>query len=99
VDAASLPLTSITAWELLFERFGLPRTTQHAKASLLVLGGAGGVGSVLIQLARRLTGLDVIATASRVESARWVTELGAHAVLNHRKRSANHTLAPLPTAC
>jgi NADPH:quinone reductase len=85
VDAASLPLTSLTAWELLFERFGVSRTTQHAKASLLVLGGAGGVGSVLIQLARRLTALDVIATASRAESARWVTELGAHAVLDHRQ--------------
>lgn len=85
VDAASMPLTSITAWELLFERFGVARTARQTKTSLLVLGGAGGVGSVLIQLARRLTDLQVIATASRAESARWVTELGAHAVLDHRQ--------------
>jgi zinc-binding alcohol dehydrogenase family protein len=85
VDAASLPLTSLTAWELLFERFEVSRASQKAKASLLVLGGAGGVGSVLIQLARSLTDLDVVATASRIESARWVTELGANAVLDYRQ--------------
>lgn len=85
LDAASLPLTSLTAWELLFERFGVARAPQKAKASLLVLGGAGGVGSVLIQLARRLADLHVVATASRIESARWVTELGADAVLNYRE--------------
>jgi NADPH:quinone reductase len=85
VDAASLPLTSLAAWELLFERFEVPRAPQKVKASLLVLGGAGGVGSVLIQLARRLTDLHIVATASRIESARWVTELGAHAVLNYRQ--------------
>ncbi len=60
-QAAALPLTSITAWELLFDRFRIPRA--RAKGSILVIGGAGGVGSIMIQLARKLTGLTVIATA------------------------------------
>ena len=81
--AAALPLTSITAWELLFDRFRIPRNS--AKASLLVIGGAGGVGSIMIQLARQLTGLTVIATASRPETIKWCTELGAHYTIDHTK--------------
>ncbi|WP_417068528.1 zinc-binding alcohol dehydrogenase family protein [Niveibacterium terrae] len=86
-EAAALPLTSITAWELLFERLGVARDGGEGQ-SLLIVGAAGGVGSMLIQLARRLTRLKVIATASRPESARWVTELGAHAVIDHHQRLA-----------
>ncbi|WP_431832288.1 zinc-binding alcohol dehydrogenase family protein [Corynebacterium bovis] len=82
VDAAALPLTSLTAWESLFDRMG---ANVDSNGTLLVLGGAGGVPSVLIQLARALTGLTVIATASREESEDWVLEMGAHDVVNHRR--------------
>lgn len=84
-EAAALPLTSLTAWQLLFDRLGvLPGKPAHA-GSLLVLGGAGGVGSMLIQFARRLTGLTVIATASRPQSRDWCLSLGAHHVVDHRQ--------------
>lgn len=82
--AAALPLTAITAWELLFERMKIVRHSLDGGA-LLVAGAAGGVGSVLIQLARALTGLTVIATASRPESAAWVSAMGAHHVIDHRQ--------------
>jgi len=84
-EAASLPLTSLTAWELLFERLGVPHGRKTAAGALLVINGAGGVGSVLIQLARRLTGLTVIATASRPETTAWVRRMGAHHVIDHHK--------------
>ena len=84
-EAAALPLTAITAWELLFDRLQVPRTGGEQPGSLLIVGAAGGVGSVLIQLARQLTDLTVIATASRPETRAWVTELGAHAVIDHRQ--------------
>ena len=87
-QAAAMPLTTITAWELLFDRLGVPRTADQqggAGRSLLVIGGAGGVGSVLIQLARQLTGLQVIATASRPETRDWCLALGAHAVIDHHQ--------------
>jgi zinc-binding alcohol dehydrogenase family protein len=81
-QAAALPLTAITAWELLFDRLRVPHG-GGAGQSLLVVGGAGGVGSILIQLARQLTQLKVIATASRPETQAWCRELGAHAVIDH----------------
>jgi len=81
-QAAALPLTSITAWELLFDRLRVPQG-GGAGQSLLVVGGAGGVGSILIQLARKLTQLTVIATASRPETRDWCLALGAHAVIDH----------------
>lgn len=84
-QAAALPLTSITAWELLFDRLGVAPGKTQTDQSLLVVGGAGGVGSILIQLARRLTGLTVIGTASRPETAEWIRDLGAHHVLDHTK--------------
>jgi NADPH2:quinone reductase len=84
-EAAALPLTSITAWELLFDRLGAVPGKSLDPRTLLIVGGAGGVGSILIQLARRLTGLTVVATASRPESQKWCLELGAHAVINHAK--------------
>ena len=82
-QAAALPLTSITAWELLFDRLGVWPGKNYDPRSLLIVGGAGGVGSILIQLARRLTALTVIATASRPESQQWCRDLGAHAVIDH----------------
>ncbi len=82
-EAAALPLTSITAWELLFDRFGIRE--GESGSSLLVSGAAGGVGSILVQLARRLTGLTVVATASRSETVDWVKQMGAHHVIDHTK--------------
>jgi len=87
-EAAALPLTSITAWELLFDRLKIPRRGQlrsDAPRRLLVVGAAGGVGSILVQLARQLTEATVIGTASRPESQAWVRELGAHHVVDHRR--------------
>ena len=80
--AAAMPLVSLTAWEMLFDRLQVP--TAEGRKSLLVIGGAGGVGSITQQLARRLTGLEVIATASREESAQWCLKMGAHEVVDHR---------------
>ncbi len=84
-QAAALPLTSITAWELLFDRLGVAPGKRVDPRTLLIVGGAGGVGSILIQLARRLTGLTVVATASRPESTKWCLDLGAHHVIDHSK--------------
>ena len=84
-QAAALPLTAITAWELLFERLGVAAGKSSDSRRLLVIGGAGGVGSILIQLARRLTGLTVIATASRPETRDWCLALGAHHVIDHAR--------------
>src|SRR6201981_2054411 len=84
-EAAALPLTSITAWELLFDRLGAVPGKSVDPRTLLIPGGAGGVGSILIQLARRLTGLTVVATASRAESQKWCLDLGAHAVVDHAR--------------
>lgn len=81
-DAAAIPLTAITAWELLFDRVGVAEQGGQGR-SLLIIGAAGGVGSMLTQLARQLTGLTVIGTASRPETAQWVSALGAHHVVDH----------------
>jgi NADPH:quinone reductase len=93
VQAAALPLTTITAWELLFDRFGVPPGKPANAGSLLIVGGAGGVGSILIQLARRLTGLTVIATASRPETQQWCRDLGAHHVIDHTRPFAEQLKA------
>jgi len=84
-EAAALPLTAITAWELLFERLQVAEGSHDLGQSLLIVGAAGGVGSILTQLARRLTGLTVIGTASRPETQAWVRELGAHHVIDHNQ--------------
>ncbi len=81
-DAAALPLTSLTAWELLFDRLKVPEGGGAGK-SLLIVGASGGVGSILTQLASKLTGLTVIGTASREETRDWVRALGAHHVIDH----------------
>ena len=83
-EAAALPLTAITAWELLFDSLRLQENGEDGKV-LLVLGGAGGVGSILIQLAKALTNLTIIATASREETRAWVTKMGADHVIDHTK--------------
>lgn len=85
-QAAALPLTALTAWELLFDRLELATPSlKHPKPVLLVTGAAGGVGSILVQLARQLTTVTIVATASRPESQLWVQELGAHYVVNHNQ--------------
>ncbi|MDA4846641.1 zinc-binding alcohol dehydrogenase family protein [Hoeflea poritis] len=81
-SAASLPLVSLTAWEMLFDRLQVPAGVESP--SLLVIGGAGGVGSITIQLAAKLTGLEIIATASRSESGEWCRRMGAHDIVDHR---------------
>jgi NADPH2:quinone reductase len=78
-EAAALPLTTITAWETLFERW---RLRSDSTGTLLVMGAAGGVGSIIVQLARQLTGLTVIAAVGRPESGEWVQGLGAHHVVD-----------------
>ncbi|WP_439615653.1 zinc-binding alcohol dehydrogenase family protein [Shinella sp.] len=83
--AAALPLTSITAWEMLFDRLEVTRPVAGAANAILIIGGAGGVGSIAIQIARALTDLTVIATASRPETQDWVKSLGAHHVVDHRQ--------------
>jgi zinc-binding alcohol dehydrogenase family protein len=83
-SAAALPLTSITAWELLFDRLGVTEGGGEGQ-SLLIIGAAGGVGSILTQLARQLTRMTVIGSASRPQTQQWVTELGAHHVIDHTR--------------
>ena len=83
--AAALPLTAITAWEMLFDRLKVRDSVPGAANAILIIGGAGGVGSIAVQLARSLTDLIVIATASRPETAEWVKSLGAHHVVDHSK--------------
>ncbi len=92
-QAAAVPLTTITAWEALFDKFKL---TSDSTGTLLVVAGAGGVGSMLIQLAKKLTKLTVIATASRQESRDWVSSLGADAVVDHSGDFAANVLAEVP---
>jgi len=84
-QAAALPLTSITAWELLFDRLGVAPGKRYSDQSLLIVGAAGGVGSILTQLAHRLTGLRVIGTASRPATVEWVHSLGADEVIDHSR--------------
>ncbi|MCG6577881.1 zinc-binding alcohol dehydrogenase family protein [Pseudomonas sp. AF32] len=82
-ESAALPLTAITAWELLFERLQIQEGQDDKNQSLLIVGAAGGVGSILTQLARQLTGLKVIGTASRSQTQEWVRSLGADLVVDH----------------
>ncbi|NVK54802.1 MAG: zinc-binding alcohol dehydrogenase family protein [Alteromonadaceae bacterium] len=88
-EAAAMPLTTITAWELLFEHLAIERntqTTQHnSNDVLLIVGASGGVGSIMIQLAKQLTNVTVIATASRQSTQEWVKDLGADFVIDHTK--------------
>ena len=96
-QAAALPLTTITAWELLFDRLRVLDNALPSQQSLLVVGAAGGVGSILVQLARQLTGLTVIGTASRPQTQAWVRELGAHHVIDHGQPLAEELRASAST--
>jgi NADPH2:quinone reductase len=78
-------LTAITAWEAMFDRLDVVKPVPGAARAILILGGAGGVGSIAIQLARQLTDLAVIATASRPETVQWAKDMGAHHVIDHKK--------------
>jgi NADPH:quinone reductase len=84
-EAAALPLTTITAWEMLFERLSLSLSTN---GSILIIAGAGGVGSTAIQLVKKLTALRCIATASRLETVQWCRDMGADDVIDHRQPMA-----------
>ncbi len=92
-EAAALPLTSITAWEMLFDRLRVREPVPGAAKAVLIIGGAGGVSSIAIQLVRALTDLTVIATASRPETREWVEALGAHHVVDHGKPLAEQVAA------
>ena len=93
-EAAALPLTAITAWEALFDRLQVKsHTVPGAARAILIVGGAGGVGSIAIQLARKLTDLTVIATASRPETRDWALDLGAHHVVDHSRPLAAEVAA------
>lgn len=89
IEAAALPLTTITAYEMLFEHLALPKimpdSSEKSNDVILVVGAAGGVGSILVQLAKAITGATIIATASRESSKAWVEKLGAHHVVDHTK--------------
>ena len=87
-EAAAMPLTTLTAWEGMFERIAISRTGDDVGRTILVIGGAGGVGSIAIQLAKTLARLTVIATASRPESEKWVRGLGADHVVDHSRELA-----------
>ena len=93
-QAAAIPLTAITAWESFFDRMHIDRYGKHRGATILIIGGAGGVGSIAIQLAK-LAGLRVIATASRPDTVAWCKELGADEVVNHRQNLAAQVKKPV----
>ncbi|WP_171845807.1 zinc-binding alcohol dehydrogenase family protein, partial [Citrobacter freundii] len=84
-EAAALPLTTLTAWEAMFDRLDVTKPVPGAAAAILIIGGAGGVGSIAIQIARQRTDLIVISTASRPETQEWVKGLGAHHVIDHSR--------------
>jgi NADPH2:quinone reductase len=92
-EAAALPLTAITAWEALFDRLDVKKPVPGVAPAVLIIGGAGGVASIAVQLARQLTDLTVIGTASRPETERWVRDLGAHHVVDHRNPLAAEVVA------
>ncbi|MFZ8200412.1 zinc-binding alcohol dehydrogenase family protein [Alteromonas portus] len=92
-DAAALPLTTITAYELLFDHLELKQQDEKSSEVVLVVGAAGGVGSIMLQLLKVLTGATIIATASRESSKKWVQELGADYVVDHSKPMAEQIRA------
>ena len=92
-QAAALPLTALTAWEMLFDRLRVTDPVPGAAPAVLIIGGSGGVGSIAIQLLRVLTEVTVIATASRPETQAWVRDLGAHHVITHAEPLAPQVAA------
>jgi NADPH2:quinone reductase len=92
-DATALPLTALTAWEMLFDRLDVNRPVPGNNRTILIIGGAGGVGSIAIQIAKRIAGLTVIATASRTETADWCRAMGADHVIDHARPLAAEVAA------
>lgn len=92
-DAVALPLTTITAWEMLFDRLDVRRTVPTGNRTILIIGAAGGAGSIAIQLAKQVADMTVIATASRAESRAWVQSMGADHVVDHSKPLAAEVAA------
>ena len=92
-ESAALPLTSLTAWEAMFDRMDVTRPVPGAAEAIVIIGGAGGVGSIAVQIARQCTDLTVIATASRPETQDWARDLGAHHVLDHSQPLAAQVAA------
>ena len=92
-EAAALPLTAITAWEMLFDRLDIRKSVPGAAPAVLIVGGAGGVGSIAVQLVRKLAPLEVIATASRPETRDWLQRLGADHIIDHSKPLASQVQA------
>lgn len=88
-QAAAMPLTMLTAWEILHEKF------RMSGGKLLVIGGAGGVGSQLIQLARLQPEVEVVASASRPASKTWCVSLGAHSIVDHAQPLAGQLSDPV----
>src|SRR6478752_4012329 len=84
-ESAAIPLTAITAWEMLFDRLDVRKPVSGSAPAVLIVGGAGGVGSIAVRLVRKLTQLTVFATASRPETREWVQRLGAHYIVDHSK--------------
>jgi zinc-binding alcohol dehydrogenase family protein len=95
-EAAALPLTTLTAWESLFERLGVRVGKPLDGPVVLITAAAGGIGSIALQLARRLTGATLIGTASRPETARWALQMGAHHTVDHRKPLVEQVRAIAP---
>ncbi|QIE60880.1 zinc-binding alcohol dehydrogenase family protein [Rasiella rasia] len=83
-EAAALPLTTLTAWEMLFDRLDVNKSNNNK--SILIIGAAGGVGSIMVQLVKKLTNLKIIGTASRKETSTWLQDLGVDRVINHRNK-------------
>jgi NADPH:quinone reductase len=92
-EAAALPLTAITAWEMLFDRLDIRKPVAGAANAIVIVGGAGGVGSIAIQFVKALTQVKVIATASRPDTVAWVKSLGADYVVDHSKPLADEVAA------
>jgi NADPH2:quinone reductase len=92
-DAVALPLTAITSWEMLFDRLDVRRPVPHDNRTILIIGAAGGAGSIAVQLARQVAGMTVIGTASRPETRAWVEAMGAHHVVDHAQPLAPQVAA------
>jgi zinc-binding alcohol dehydrogenase family protein len=89
-EAAAMPLTTLTAWEMLFDRLQVEQ--NNSNKSILVIGAAGGVGSIMVQLIQKLTNLHLIATASRPDTIQWLEELGVENIINHRNKLSQEFL-------
>ncbi len=92
-EAAAMPLTLLTAWELLVDKMGFAPDQPRPGESILVVNGAGGAGSMMIQIARLVPELTVIGTASRPETMAWCETMGAHHVVSHREDMADQLAA------